>query len=155
VAAAGNLCSERVGSPALAFNVLAVGSFDDHNRPTFADDHDACDPAVTIGRGTSFLNPRSPYQDRQKPELIAPGVQIHTTHGSGNDFVDESGTSLAAPHVAGGIALLLQRRPSLRIRPETVRAILMASAWHNIEGASRLSDKDGAGAIMLREADRV
>ncbi|MGH8655880.1 MAG: PPC domain-containing protein [Gammaproteobacteria bacterium] len=31
----------------------------------------------------------------------------------------------------------------------------MASARHNIEGASRLSDKDGAGGILLAAADRV
>jgi hypothetical protein len=41
------------------------------------------------------------------------------------------------------------------LRAEEVRAIMMASARHNIEGSSQLSDKDGAGGILLGAADTV
>jgi subtilisin family serine protease len=40
------------------------------------------------------------------PEMVAPGVGIHTTDLAGF-YTDASGTSLAAPHVSGGLALLL------------------------------------------------
>jgi subtilisin family serine protease len=40
------------------------------------------------------------------PELVAPGVDIRTTDLSGL-YTNASGTSLSAPHVAGGLALLL------------------------------------------------
>jgi len=74
---------------------------------------------------------------------------------SGGGFASVSGTSFAAPHVVAGIALLRQRLPALQTQTERVRAILMASARHNIEGATVLSDQDGAGAILLAAADRV
>jgi subtilisin family serine protease len=46
------------------------------------------------------------------PALAAPGVNIHTTDLYGL-YVDASGTSLAAPHVAGVLALLLGAFPDL------------------------------------------
>jgi len=66
--------------------------------------------------------------------------------------VINNGTS-AAPPPTGGAGLLSQRKAG--IRAEEVRAIVMASARHNIEGSSRLSERDGAGAIMLAVADTV
>jgi subtilisin family serine protease len=46
------------------------------------------------------------------PDLVAPGVNIYTT-GLDDTYSVETGTSLAAPHVAGGLALLLSAYPSL------------------------------------------
>jgi subtilisin family serine protease len=68
------------------------------------------------------------------------------------DLRADSGTSFAAPHVSGTVALLIQKNGRLAIWPEIVRAILMASATHNIEGASRLSDQDGAGGLVASRA---
>jgi hypothetical protein len=66
-----------------------------------------------------------------------------------------SGTSFAAPMVAGTAARLIQRKPILGVWPEQLRAILMASATNNIEGATRLSDVDGAGMMAVNTAARV
>jgi len=58
--------------------------------------------------------------------------------------------------VAGGVALLMQQTPELYAWPEAVKAILMASAWNNIEdnnpGDWAMGGRDGAGGVDLYEA---
>jgi subtilisin family serine protease len=46
------------------------------------------------------------------PEMVAPGVSIHTTDLFGL-YTNATGTSMAAPHIAGGLALLLSAYPDL------------------------------------------
>jgi len=149
--AVSNVCANKMGSPEIAFNVLAVGAFGDNNTPGFGDDIPACTGAVNF---SAFLDPNSPHNDREEPDIVAPGHQIlMPTNGGG--FANNNGTSFAAPHVTGGGGLLVQRKPALFTQTEEVRAIMMTSARHNIEGSSRLSEKDGAGGILLAAADTV
>jgi subtilisin family serine protease len=149
--AASNNCNSRVGSPEIAFNVIGVGSFDDKNTTSFSDDTASCIAPMTHG---AFQNPISPNNDREEPDVVAPGQNITSTLNSGG-FGPDNGNSFAAPHVAAGIALLRSRKTALFTFAAEVRAIMLASARHNIEGSSRLSDRDGAGAIMLAAADTV
>ena len=138
----------NVTSPGLAYNVTAVGNFDDRNTTAWGDD--------VMAGCSSFRDPASSHNDREKPEVSAPGQNITSTT-TGFPFTGPvgSGTSFAAPLVTGDAAMLIQRVPSLGFFPETVKAIQMATAMHNIEGATRLSEFDGAGGIDALRADSV
>lgn len=81
------------------------------------------------------------------PELVAPGVNILTAdlYGTYNAY---SGTSLAAPHVAGGLALLLSAYPDLRAADQ--ESALINSAVDL--GASGPDDVYGYGRLDLLAA---
>jgi len=140
----GDVPSHYVGSPGKGYNVITVGAYDDNNSLSWDGD--------SIAPYSSFNDPSTGCE---KPEVAASGSLIYSTlmsspwlgyAGSG------SGTSYAAPMVSGAAALLMDRNATLESWPETVKAILMATALHNIEGSSRLSEKDGAGGVDMRAA---
>lgn len=61
----------------------------------------------------------------QKPDITAPGVAINSSVPGGN-YQQQDGTSMAAPHVTGAVALLLQINPQLN--PAQLKQILLQSA---------------------------
>ena len=71
----------------------------------------------------SSRGPVSPFYI--KPDLVAPGAFINTTSIDGN-YKISSGTSFAAPHVAGTAALVLQKNPQLT--PKELKSILMTTS---------------------------
>ena len=71
----------------------------------------------------SSRGPVSPFYI--KPDIVAPGAFINTTDINGN-YKISSGTSFAAPHVAGTAALILQKNPQLS--PQELKSILMTTS---------------------------
>jgi len=71
----------------------------------------------------SSRGPVSPFYI--KPDLVAPGAFINTTDING-EYKISSGTSFAAPHVAGTAALILQKNPELT--PQELKSILMITS---------------------------
>lgn len=87
-----------------------------------------------------------------KPDIGAPGGLIRSTYPLENGaYATISGTSMASPHVAGGVALLLEARPSTPAH--AVRGILQNSAdpknWWGSPGLGFLDNVHRQGAGML------
>jgi serine protease AprX len=81
------------------------------------------------------------------PELVAPGVNIRTT-GLYGGYSTASGTSLAAPHVAGGLALLLSAYPNL---PATVQQNALLNSAMDL-GVAGPDDAYGYGRLDIAAA---
>jgi serine protease AprX len=64
---------------------------------------------------------------RSKPDITAPGLNIYSTVPGGG-FSYASGTSMAAPHVAGVAALLLSQRPDLRGQVDRIEDLIRREA---------------------------
>lgn len=97
------------------FRNLAVGALDPHN--------DSYPIASFSSRGPTSCTPDG--ATAIKPDVSAPGVAIRSAV-SGGGYADKSGTSMAAPHVAGVVALVYQACPHLPV--DDVKQILYDTA---------------------------
>jgi len=85
-----------------------------------------------------------------KPDISAPGVDITSTVpvNYGYAYEDVSGTSIAAPHVSGTVALMLEKNPTLK--PSKIKSILESTA---VDLGQAGKDNDyGAGRINAYRA---
>lgn len=118
--------------------------------PLSINDPGNADRAITVGSthrdmphiyGVSYFSSKGPTGDgRPKPDLVAPGEKIiscgaGTTLQSARDasnsealYVEDSGTSMAAPHVSGAIAAFLSIRREFIGQAEEVKRIFLESA---------------------------
>jgi hypothetical protein len=97
----------------------------------------------------------TPQSLRLKPDVSAPGVGILSSiPAREGTWGSLSGTSMAAPHVAGAAALLTQRHPSWTV-PQ-IKSALALTARPAFEGGSReaTTTRQGAGLVDLAKADQ-
>ena len=90
---------------------------------------------------------QNPNTGCEKPNVVGLAVDVDTL-GMAPDWIRDgyNGTSFSSPHCAGNLADAMDIDGTL-FTNEPALAAVMACAWHNIEGSSRLSDQDGAGGI--------
>lgn len=121
--------SGSVGAPGSYAEVLTVGATDAFDLI-----------AAFSARGPSPWSPN-------KPELTAPGVQVQSAYPGGS-YIRANGTSMAAPHVTGAVALLLQADPSLR--QESITHVLTRTA--SPLGATTPNPDYGWGQLRIYDA---
>jgi subtilisin family serine protease len=89
---------------------------------------------------------------RQKPDVAAPGVGVLSSVPEGWSAL--SGTSMAAPHVAGAAALLVQRHPSWTVA-QVKSALVQSGTDGRVEGSGAAGPEFvGGGVVTLAKADR-
>jgi len=99
-----------LNSPGESEDVLSVGA---------TDDSDAIAAFSSVGPSSRTC--------KIKPDICAPGVRIRSSLASGdNAYGNLQGTSMAAPHVAGAVALILSQFPHWKFND--VRRSLLAGA---------------------------
>ncbi|MCX5065870.1 S8 family serine peptidase [Micromonospora lupini] len=89
---------------------------------------------------------------RIKPEISAPGDLVRSSYPN-NSYVEMSGTSMAAPHVAGAVAALWSYDPTLIGQVEETRRLLGESAVDvddtECGGTAEINNKYGEGRLDL------
>ena len=101
--------------------------------------------AITVGSthrdaphtyGVSYFSSKGPTGDgRRKPDLVAPGERILSCCSTANApdhapgvYIEESGTSMAAPHVSGAIAAFLSIRREYIGNPAGIKELFLSTA---------------------------
>jgi hypothetical protein len=128
--------------------------------------------AITVGSthremphvyGVSYFSGKGPTGDgRPKPDLLAPGEKVLSC-GTGSllelnlpddqdavppNYIEYSGTSMAAPHVSGCIASFLSVKREFIGRPDRVKEVFLATATD----LGRERSFQGAGLVDLMRA---
>jgi subtilisin family serine protease len=132
-------------SPASAQLAIAVGASYDAARAT---------PPITPTDSLWEGSARGPQRGNGaiKPDLVAPGVRITSADvGSGTGGFEMTGTSTAAPQVAGAAALLRQLHPTWK--PELIKAALINTAAPVRMASGALSPPSLVGAGRLNMAN--
>ncbi len=127
-----------VGSPGNAYNAITVGAINDHGTTSTSDDTYAAFTSYLVGSGMP-----------NKPDVVAPGVGFSVSGGNTLE-----GTSFAAPHVTGMITQMMYYMPSLKLRPDAIKAAVLASCDRKVtnELIDFITDKEGAGVVNANKA---
>ena len=114
------------------------------------------------GTPTAFSSRGTTADLKIKPEIMAPGANINSVDGftSNSSYKLSDGTSMAAPHVAGGMAIVQEYVDEMfpnadeSRKMELVDAILMSTAIPRVDGNGNpfVVREQGAGMMNLGNA---
>jgi len=151
-----------IGMPGTCTNAITVASY---NSKVEWQSIDGGSYRFIEGFALHDLSPFSSWGPRRdgalKPDLAAPGAAVVSVRADGYDpavmSIDPSGvhavmwgTSMAAPHVSGAIALMLQKDPSLT--PAQIKSILLETARADQFTGAVPNTRWGAGKLDVKAA---
>jgi serine protease AprX len=118
---------------------------------TISDPSGIYNSATTVGATDSSdalasFSSRGPVtvdgSNRRKPDMSAPGVNVRSSLPNGR-YGMMSGTSMAAPHVAGAVALLWQAAPTLRDHVKATERLLFKTAYRGVQAGNQVCGGTG------------
>ena len=120
-------------------------------------------PNPEYGELSSFTNWGLAAGGYMKPDITAPGGHIYSTQTMGDTFGDMSGTSMATPHVTGGVGIIRDRLDDMMFAGEVHKAaltktILMNSAIPHLDPKTNVTTsprRQGAGVMNLKKATEL
>ncbi len=111
-------------------------------------------PAPVVAGFSSRGPDRASGGDLVKPDIAAPGVDVIASVSppgpnslGGNQFNSFSGTSMAAPHIAGIAALIRSKNPTWS--PMAIKSALMTTAGTLDNSGNPIAKEDGGSATPL------
>ncbi|EMA35364.1 S8 family serine peptidase [Halobiforma nitratireducens] len=141
VAGAGNGGEGTSLSPANVYDSIAVGAIVDPDRVAGFSAGEEIDTDDAWGSAALDHWPDTYVV----PDIVAPGAGIEST-APGGEYDSRSGTSKAAPHVAGTVALA-QSATADDLEPKTVAAALETTAWKPDGEPEQPDTRYGAGIV--------
>jgi subtilisin family serine protease len=103
--------------------------------------------------GFSSAGP-TPVSLEMKPDVSAPGVNVESSlPTSASTWGLLSGTSMATPHVAGAVALLLERHPDWTVAQVKSALVQTADSVHDSTGVEVPTTREGGGIVDLPRAN--
>ena len=108
-------------------------------------------PSKRVHAGFSSVGPTT-MSLQLKPDVAAPGVDVLSSVPGG--WGSLSGTSMAAPHIAGAAALLAQRHPEWTVAQ--LKSALVQTGVDSVQESGGLAGPQfqGGGVVALGKADR-